>query len=205
MKIIVVGANGMVGSRVTDESVRRGHDVTAVVRGGSPRGVPVVYGNAADREQMSTAFSGSDAVVVATRPRPGQEHTVSATTAALLDAAAATGTRILVVGGAGPLRSPDRPGLVIEDPSYVPPQWRSSAEASIAQLRACHGHPADWTYLSPPAILEPGVRTGHYRRGTTTLVVRPDGTSRISAEDLAVAIVDELENPGTDRHFTVGY
>lgn len=85
-----------------------------------------------------------------------------------------------------------------------PAAWRAFADASTDQLRACERHAdAAWSYLSPPALLEPGRRTGNYRRGTTTLLVGPDGTSRITAEDLAVAAVDELERPGTDRHFTV--
>lgn len=57
-------------------------------------------------------------------------------------------------------------------------------------------------YLSSPAILEPGNRTGAYRRGTT-LLTAADGSSQISAEDLAVAALDEVEDPGTERHFTV--
>ncbi len=44
---------------------------------------------------------------------------------------------------------------------------------------------------------------GRYVRGTTTLLVGPDGTSRITAEDRAVAAVDELERPRTDPHFTI--
>ncbi|WP_416382691.1 MULTISPECIES: hypothetical protein [Nocardia] len=80
-----------------------------------------------------------------------------------------------------------------------------AALASLTQLRVCEPHPARWTYLSPPALLEPGERTGRYRRGTTTLLLDADGRSRISAEDLAVAVLDELENPGGDRHFTVAY
>ncbi|MFJ3528324.1 NmrA family NAD(P)-binding protein [Streptomyces sp. NPDC090132] len=47
------------------------------------------------------------------------------------------------------------------------------------------------------------IRTGTYRRGTTTLLTEPDGTSRISAEDLAVAALDEIEHPRGERHFTV--
>lgn len=61
----------------------------------------------------------------------------------------------------------------------------------------------DWTYLSPPALLEDGPRTGGYRRGTDTLLTDPDGGSRISAADLAIAVLDEIERPGTDRHWTV--
>lgn len=55
----------------------------------------------------------------------------------------------------------------------------------------------------PPAVLEPGERTGRYRSGTGTLFLGADGESRISAEDLAVAVLDELRIPAIDRHFTV--
>ncbi|AVH23498.1 NAD(P)H-binding protein [Nocardia cyriacigeorgica] len=210
MKITVVGAAGMVGSRVVAEAARRGHDVVAVFR--TPRqvtlppGAVAVAGEAGDAEQMSGFFAGADAVVAATRPAPGQEHTVTATTTALLDAAGTAGTRILVVGGAAPLRVPGHPDrIVLDDTGYVPAHIRSIAAASLAQLEVCRDHPADWTYLSPPALLEPGTRTGRYRRGTTTLLTDADGRSQISAEDLAAAVVDELENRGEVRHFTVGY
>ncbi|MDG4865255.1 NAD-dependent epimerase/dehydratase family protein, partial [Streptomyces sp. T-3] len=36
MKIVVIGATGMVGSRVTDEAARRGHSVTGVSRRPAP-------------------------------------------------------------------------------------------------------------------------------------------------------------------------
>ncbi|MFE3442804.1 NAD(P)-dependent oxidoreductase [Nocardia sp. NPDC059180] len=210
MKIAVVGAAGMAGSRVITEAARRGHELVAVFRtprqADLPPGVVAVAGNADDSGQMSGFFEGADAIVAATRPAPGHEHAVTATTTALLDAAAKTRSRILVVGGAAPLRVPGTPDLlVLDSPDYVPTHIRSIAAASVAQLEACRPHPANWVYLSPPAILEPGPRTGRYRRGTTTLLTDSGGASRISAEDLAVAVVDELENPREDIHFTVGY
>jgi uncharacterized protein len=185
VKIAVVGAAGMVGSRVVAEALGRGHDVTEVFRG---------------TRSLADVMSEVDAVVAATRPRPGEESTVGPTTTALLDAALAARTRILVVGGAAPLRSPNG-GLVLDDNRYVPTHIRPIAAASVQQLDVCRGHEADWVYLSPPALLEPGERTGTYRRGTDELLTDP---SAISAEDLAVAVLDELEQPGTDRHFTVG-
>ncbi|WP_407702292.1 EamA family transporter [Streptomyces specialis] len=210
MRIAVVGAAGMVGSRVIDEAARRGHDLVAIYRTGRPAalppGVTAVAGDANAPGRMSGLFAGTDAVVAATRPAPGREHTVAATTKALLDAAATARTRVLVVGGAAPLRLPGDPGRrVLDSPEYVPEAFRAIAAASAAQLDTCRAHPADWIYLSPPAVLEPGPRTARYRRGTTTLVTGTDGTSRISAEDLAVAILDELETPHRDTHFTVGY
>ncbi|WP_280456948.1 NAD(P)-dependent oxidoreductase [Nocardia carnea] len=210
MKIAVVGAAGMAGSRIVAEAAQRGHDPVAVFRNGRPGtlppGVVAVRGDASDRSQMSEVFAGADAVVAATRPAPGQERTVAATTRAMLDAAAGHGIRILVVGGAAPLRSPGDPDrLVLDDPEYVPESIRTIASASVVQLEVCRDHPADWVYLSPPALLEPGARTGTYRRATTTLLVDAAGRSRISAEDFAVAVLDELETPEVARHFTVGY
>ncbi|MEV5603270.1 NAD(P)H-binding protein [Streptomyces sp. NPDC052299] len=210
MRIAVLGAAGMAGSRVVTEAAHRGHALLAVYRSTRPDtlppGVTPVAGDADDTDAMTALFERADAVVAATRPPVGREHTIAATTTALLDAAAKTGTRLLVIGGAGPLEVPGRPGrLVLDDPAYVPPQWRTVASASSAQLAACRAHEADWTYLSPPAVLEPGPRTGAYRRGTTTLLTAGDGTSRIAAEDLAVAVLDELERPCGERHFTVGY
>ncbi|MGK4579930.1 NAD(P)-dependent oxidoreductase [Kitasatospora sp. HPMI-4] len=210
MKIAIVGAAGMVGSCVVSEAADRGHDLIAVFRSlrptALPPGVTAVEGDADDPDRMSGLFNGVDAIVAATRPAPGHEHTAAPTTKALLDAAATARARILVVGGAAPLRVPGHPDrLVLDSPEYVPLEVRTIAAASAAQLDACRAHSADWVYLSPPALLEPGRRTGRYRRGTTTLITGADGGSRISAEDLAVAVLDELESPCPDRHFTVGY
>ncbi|MBI0296247.1 NAD(P)H-binding protein [Streptomyces sp. PRKS01-29] len=210
MRIAVVGAAGMVGSRVVNEAVGRGHDLIAVFRkeptAAPPPGVLAVGGDANDPGHMGRLFAGTDAIVAATRPAPGHEDTAVRTTTALLTAAATARTRILVVGGAAPLRNPGHPDrLVLDSPEYVPERFRAIAAASAAQLDACRTHPADWVYLSPPALLEPGLRTGRYRRGTTTLLTTADGASRVSAEDLAVAVLDELENPGGEKHFTIGY
>jgi putative NADH-flavin reductase len=204
MRIVVFGATGMVGTRVVDEASGRGHEVVGVSRRDAGHGAASL--DVRDEVRVRALLSTADVVVGAVRPRPGEEANVPETTTALLDAAAATGTALLLVGGAGPLKSPDlSTTLVIDDERFVPAQWRSSAMASLAQLQVCEGHGAAWTYLSPPAILEPGTRTGVYRRGTTTLLVDDAGRSHISAEDLSVAVLDEVENPTGTRHFTVAY
>ncbi|MGW0611380.1 NAD(P)-dependent oxidoreductase [Streptomyces sp. NPDC002788] len=212
--IAVLGATGMVGSRVIDEAGARGHRVLALSRtpaSEAPNVTPVAV-DASDPHALREAFAGSaaqgaapDAVVVTVRTFPANEEFLVGATRTVLDVAAQHGLRVLVVGGAGALRSPgDRDVLVADNPTYVPSEYRAVAIAGVAQLRACHAHAdADWVYLSPPALLEPGERTGRYRRGADTLLTAADGRSWISAEDLAVAVVDELENPGTDRHITV--
>jgi putative NADH-flavin reductase len=214
MTIAVLGATGMVGSRVIDEAGARGHGVLALSRkrmDGRPGLTPVAV-DANDPSALREALTGSathgvapDAVVVALRTFPVDQEFLVGATRTVLETAAREGIRVLVVGGAGALRSPgDRDLPLADNPAYVPDEYRAVAVAGIAQLRACQDHPgADWVYLSPPALLEPGERTGRYRRGTDTLLTTADDRSWISTEDLAVAVLDELENPGTERHVTV--
>jgi putative NADH-flavin reductase len=217
MRIAVLGATGMVGRRVVAEAGRRGHRVIALSRkpeGGegdvTPRTgaeVTPVAVDASDGRAVREALvaSAPDAVVLTVRTEPVDQDFLVATTRTVLDTAAELGVRALVIGGAGALRSPGDPARrAADDPAYVPASYREVALAGVAQLHACEAHSAaDWAYLSPPALLEPGERTGRYRRGTDTLLTTSAGTSWISAEDLAVAVVDELEVPYGTRHFTV--
>lgn len=156
-------------------------------------------------DPLDPLFAETDAVVVAIRLAPGNERALAPATVRLLDAADHAQVRVLLIGGAAPLRAPgpsDR--LVADDPAYVPAAWRAVARASLEQFEACRAHRfTGWTYLSPPAVLEPGPRSGGYRRGTTRLLTDSTGDSRITNADLAIAVVDELETPGDDRHFTV--
>ncbi|MCL8015796.1 NAD(P)-dependent oxidoreductase [Streptomyces sp. AS02] len=207
MTIAVLGATGMVGSRVTAEAGARGHRVLALSRkpGRADPNVTPIAVDAEDAQALREALGTADAVVVSVRTDPVDEEFLIGTTRSVLDAAARLGVRVLVVGGAGALRSPDSQDLLVaDDPAYVPAELKRTAAAGIAQLRSCQTHAeADWVYLSPPALLEPGDRTGRYRRGTDTLLTGPDGRSWISAEDLAVAVVDEIETSGAERHITV--
>jgi uncharacterized protein len=220
MTIAVLGATGMVGSRVIAEARARGHRVPALSRkpASEDPGVTPVAVDARDPRAVRGALSrlavhavergeAVDAVVLTVRTEPVDQEFLVGVTRTVLDSAAQLGTRVLVVGGAGALRSPDDPDLLVADnPAYVSAELKAVAAAGVAQLRTCQAHPdADWVYLSPPALLEPGERTGRYLRGTDTLLTAADGRSWISAEDLAVAVLDELETPapGPDRHITV--
>jgi putative NADH-flavin reductase len=209
MQITVMGAAGMVGRRVVAEAAARGHDVVAVVRdparaGGLPAGVSVRAGDATDVGDVTRTSTGQDVVVAAVRPAAGREDELVSMTKALLAGAAA---RLLVVGGAGSLAVPDSGGrLVADDPDLVTAEYRAVAQAGVQQLAACRAADVDWTYLSPPALLLPGTRTGRYRLGTDELLVDATGRSTISVEDLAVALVDEAERPAHRRaRFTVAY
>ncbi|MNS21114.1 hypothetical protein D3C72_528690 [compost metagenome] len=64
----------------------------------------------------------------------------------------------------------------------------------------------DWTFLSPAILLQPGQRTGVFRTGTDQPVFNDKDESKISVQDLAVAIVNEIEKPQfIKKRFTVGY
>ena len=209
MRIAVFGATGTVGKAIVDESHRRGHVLTAVARhpdpAATPTGVATRACDVGDLAAVGPILAGTDAAVLTIRLEPGQEHRLAHLTRDFLDTAAETGSRVLVVGGAGALRCPQQPDrLVVDDPNFVLDEYRTLARASVAQFEVCRGHHhTDWVYLSPPAMLEPGPGTGRYRRGTDTLLVDEAGRSRIEVGDLALAAVDELEAPAGKGLFTV--
>ncbi len=212
MRITIFGATGNVGSRVVTEALGRGHEVTTVTRssarlGDLPMPANPTLGDADDVEHVARVSAGQDAVITATRPAPGSEAHLAITTKALLGGLSHSTTRLMAVGGAATLTVPGAGGMVVDDPAHLAPAYRSIARACVDQLELYRSADAvDWTYLSPAAQLEPGERTGRYRLGADELVVDADGVSRISMEDLAVALLDEVETP---RHrktrFTVGY
>lgn len=212
MRIAVFGATGMAGSAIVSEALTRGHHVVAASRRSATataneEQLTVRTVDVADPHAVDAVLAGVDAVVLTIRLAPGEEDRLAPLTRGVLDAAAHHGTRMLIVGGSAPLRSPNHPDrLLIDDPDLVPEAWKSIAQASLDQFHACQEHPyAGWVYLSPPAVFEPGDRTGSYQRGTTTLLTDANGASRITPPDFANAVLDELEHPGDDQHFTVAH
>ena len=208
MRITVLGASGMAGTAVVNEALSRGHEVMAVSRQRGRRAGARLTScllDVADVEGVAGLLKDSDAAVVALRPPSGHESDLARLTTAVLQAASRSRTPVLIIGGAAVLSSPTDPStLAIDDPTIVPPAWRDVARASLDQFRTCQAHSyKGWVYLSPPAIFGPGEVTGSYRRGTTTLLRNAHGESRISPEDLALAVVDELEHPGGEQHITV--
>lgn len=99
--------------------------------------------------------------------------------------------RLLVVGGAGSLEV--APGKLLFDSPQFPQELLAIAQAHGEVLEFLKTTDLDWTYISPPALIQPGERTGHYRRGENQLLADAKGRSEISAEDYAVGLIDELE------------
>ena len=105
--IAVIGANGRAGSRIVDEALNRGFDVTAVVRGENrTRASKTIVKDLFELEPEDLA--GFDAVVDAFGvfdPNKLSEHSTSL--AHLADILSGSPVRLLVVGGAGSLYTDD--------------------------------------------------------------------------------------------------
>ncbi len=203
MKIAVVGATGQAGSRITQELLRRGHQVTAISR--DPAKVPsqpnltAKKGDVFDQAALTGLLEGHDVAI-------SSVHFTASDPAKLIAAAKASRVgRYIVVGGAGSLEV--APGVrLVTTPSF-PPQYKAEAEAGGAFLDRLHQEKElNWTFISPSALFVGGERTGKFRLGTDQLLSAADGKSWISFEDYAVALADEIEKPAHERaRFTVGY
>jgi putative NADH-flavin reductase len=199
MKLVLFGATGMVGSRIATEASARGHQVLAVSRSGqSPvPGVTATAADATDREKVAEVARGADVVASAcVPPRDGSDPSgpFLALNEALVAGVRAAGVgRLMVVGGAGGLEV--APGQALSDQPGFPEAYLPEAHAHravLAYYRALDDG-LDWTYVSPAAEIAPGTRTGRFRVDGDQFMTDDQGRSLISAEDYAVAFVDELE------------
>lgn len=202
MKIAVYGATGNAGRRIAAEAARRGHEVSAFSRhpGELPEGLSWQAGDLTDLDAVRAVAADHDAVVTANGPsrEPGGDPFAFA---GIIEGVAGVvgSTRLFVVGGAGSLLA--APGVRLVDTPEFPEEYKPESLASadaLAFLRAS-GPELDWTYLSPAPVFPAGDPTGRYVVGDEN----PVGES-ISAEDFALAVVDELESGAHRRaRFTV--
>ena len=195
-KIAVVAANGKAGQLIVREAVERGNDVTAFVRSKNR----TVAENVVVKDIMDLTpkdLVGFDAVVDAFgawTPETLPRH--STTLAHLCDILSGTGTRLLVVGGAGSLYvNPEHTMTVSETPDFpeiFKPLASAMAEA-LSDLR--ERDDVRWTYISPAGDFQAeGERTGDYILAGEELTLNDRGESIISYADYAIAMVDEIES-----------
>lgn len=216
MKIALIGATGFIGNAVMKEALDRGDEVTAIVRDPeklSPReNLKIVQGNVMDTERLAGLLNGNDVVISAynagwTNPDLYDEFMKGS--ASIQEAVRKSGVKRLIVnGGAGSLFV--APGVQLIDTPQFPDAYKAGAGAARDYLSILKREDQlDWTFVSPPIEMNPATkheRTGHYRTGLENPVFDENNHSTISVEDLAVAILDEAENPKHFRvRFTVGY
>ncbi len=211
MKIFLFGVTGNAGQAILQEALSRGHSVTAAARQTGffhPVGKAIVVtADALDTATLKDVIKGHDAVIVAISGRKSGHGTVATVATNLLAAMPTAGvSRLLWVGGAGTLEV--APGVRLVDTPQFPAVYKEEALGQGVALQILRdSHTAlNWTYVSPPAIIGVGGRTGTYRVGGDQLLSDAQGNSTISWIDYAVAIIDELEkNAHPKARITVAY
>lgn len=198
MKVVMFGPTGMIGSRILTEALLRGHTLTAMTRDPSRfskrSDLSVIAGNALDSATVADAVKECDAVISAIGPAGSASGViVSAAQSLIAGLQSANMSRLIVVGGAGVLEV--APNLrLMNSPNFVE-EYRPLALAHLEAYDLYKASDLDWTFVCPAAEIAPGERTGKFRVGANQLLTNEQGESRISAEDYAIAFVNEVEQP----------
>ena len=216
MKVVLYGATGTIGSRILKELLSRGHKVTAVVRDPSKLkaqdNLTIEKGDMLNADSIAKLAWGAEVIVSSYGPPSGAQgpdptkvnQLVDATRALIEGARRAGSPRVVMVGGAGSLEI--SPGLQIVDAPTFPDAYKPVALAHRDAFYELRKADINWTYFSPAMMIQPGERTGKFRLGKDALVSDAKGNSSISAEDYAIALVDEVEQGRhTKQRFTIGY
>jgi len=213
MRVAIIGASGQIGAFIRDEALARGHQVTAIVRHPekitvrNPR-LTVVKADIL-KDKVDELVKGHDAVISAYNPgwsNPDIYNEQIKGYKAIISGVKKAGIkRLLVVGGAGTLEV--APGVQLIDTMSVPKLVKDGVLATRETLYMLKKeNELEWTFLSPPSSIAAGERTGHYRVGKDQLLKNKEGESKISTQDYAIAMLDELEHPQHIRErFTVAY
>ncbi|WP_252311413.1 NAD(P)-dependent oxidoreductase [Sinobaca sp. H24] len=205
MNIGIIGATGKAGKLITEEALKRGHKVTAIVRDASKvdkAEVSVVEKNIF--EITAEDMEPYEVVVNAFGSAEGEPYVKAANV--LIPALQKVDTKLFVVGGAASLFvDEDKTTRLIDTPEFpdaYKPMAGGMAE-QLTQLEQAEG--ITWTFLSPPAVFDAdGVKTGSYETGKDHLLVNKKGDSYISYPDYAVAVLDEIEHPQhVNERFTI--
>ena len=219
-RIAVYGASGRVGSRIVAEALSRGHYVTGIGR--TPANITleherlsVTRGDVLDPADAAMLVAGHDVVISAVGssnpdsddpllsiPRQAAESLVVA-----LRSLAEEAPRMMVVGG-GSTTLDESPGVPFVDPDDIPEGPRGTQmlghRLALEYLRTIED--IRWTFVAPALQMRPGERTGKFRVGPGIVIRDVEDKSEISMEDLAVAMIDEIENPHYIRaRFTAAY
>jgi putative NADH-flavin reductase len=201
--IALLGATGNIGSRILDEALARGHKVTAITR--DPRklsareAMTIRAGSTTDAPILSAILNGHDVVVASIKWNENDVRRV-------IDTIRQSGVKraVFVIGAGSLLRGDGRRHYDHMAEKGVQPPTSLPALKAYDVIRAIED--LDWTAISPPASISPGQRTAKFRLGLDQLIEDAKGESKISREDFAVAILDEIEKPKHVRkRFTAAY
>lgn len=203
LNVALIGASGKIGSKIAAELLSRGHTVTGVAR--NPENVLQTEGMTAatvditQAVQAAAVLKGHDAVISAASFIPGESEK-------LFEAIRLSEvSRFLMIGGAASLLTESDERVV--DSLELPDEWMIPIREGIRAFDLIKQEDSfDWTFFSPAVMIAPGERTGQFRLGKDHVVKDANGDSKISYDDYAIAMVDELEQGNNLKgRFTIGY
>jgi len=207
-RITVLGGTGYAGAAVVAEAAKRGHEVTSVSRSEPAtriEGVEYVIGSTLDSDILDAVLPGRDVVFSALSPRADMAGKVEGAVDELIARLAGTSTRFGYTGGASSLHTAEGgPTLWDVTKEHIPAEVKPEVETGLNVLATLRTSPEslDWFYVSPPRDFGSWLGTadkGTYQLGGDVLLTDADDASTISAADLAIAIVDEIEKPAHHR------
>lgn len=215
MKVAIIGATGFVGSKLVNEALNRGLEVTAIARKTeniSAENVNKVSVDVNNVNQLSEVLKNQDVVISAfnagwTNPNLYDDFLSGAKS--IQQAVKQAGVqRMIVVGGAGSLYANENQQLV-DSPDF-PAEIKPGATAARDYLNVLKEETAlDWAFFSPAIEMHPGItegRTGKYRLGKDYPVFDENNISKLSPEDVAVVLLDEVQEPKHHQErFTAAY
>jgi len=205
-RISVLGGTGYGGEAVVREAARRGHQVTSYSRrppAEPVEGVEYVTGSLLEPEVLERAVRGADVVFETLSPRGDMQGKVEGIVDDLIRLADEAGVRLGVLGGvSSTLVSEGGPRFF--DVHQPAPEILPEVQTGLDLLDALNRSPEtlDWFYVSPAAEFGswvPAPVTGSYRISDDVLITDEHGRSVISAADLALAVLDEIEQPRYPR------
>lgn len=214
MKIAIIGATGFLGSKLVKEAKDRGLEVTAIAR--NPEKLTEEVKKAAidvnQVDELAEVLKGQDAVVSAFNAgwkNPNLYQDFLKGSKSIQEAVKKAGVeRLLVIGGAGSLYDAENNQLV-DSPDF-PAEIKPGATAARDYLNELKEEKdLDWAFFSPAIEMHPGIttgRTGKYRLGRDHPVFDENNVSKLSPEDVAVVLMDEVQKPKHhQQRFTAAY
>ncbi|MBU4537675.1 MAG: NAD(P)H-binding protein [Weeksellaceae bacterium] len=218
MKISLIGATGFVGNAILNELLERNYEVNAIARNTDKLTIENenLHKNSIDifnQNDLAEAVKGSDAVISAynpgwTNPNIHEEYLKGAES--IQNAVENSGVKkLIVIGGAGTLQIDGN--YIVDGPDFPKEIYpAASAVKKYFVENLSRNQTLDWEFFSPAIEMnmfsEDQAKTGNYRLATDSPVFDKEGRSRHSVQDLAVAIVDEIENKKFNHQiFTAAY
>lgn len=195
MKLAVIAANGQAEKAIVEEAIKRGHEVTAIVRSeNKSQAQSVILKDLFDLRKDD--LTGFDAVISAFGAYTLDTLPLHSKSIELFNQLlAGTPTRLLVVGGAGSLYIDETKTTRLLDTPDFPEEFKPLAKAQSDELDLLRTkNDLNWTFVTPAADFIPdGEKTGNYILAGEIFTTNGKGISQISYADYAIGLVDELE------------